>query len=129
MATRGAKVIMSRMKLTDKSVAGVVPKYGQGIITIDHFYQLNEKSVEGICRLLRRLRGTIGGVSNTGVSVSEMAEANVQGMIYYIKHFKSIGYTCAHAYVELSKARAMYHQWEMEGAHKEPKVVPTVNPR
>ena len=52
-------------------------------------------------------------MSNPGVVVSAMDEENLQGMIYYIKHFKSIGSTSTHVDVELSKVRAMYHQWDM----------------
>ena len=58
-----------------------------------------------------------------------MDEANLQEMIYYIKNFKSIGCTCTHADIELSKVHAMYHQWEMEKNHNNPDVAPTVNPR
>ena len=82
MSTRGAKGVLSRMKMTDKVVAVVVAKYGQGLITIDDFAQFNEKSVEGLCRVLRGPGGTTGGVSNPGVAVSAMAEANLQGIIY-----------------------------------------------
>ena len=57
-----------------------------------------------------------------------MAEANLQGMIYYINHFKRIVRTCTHADVELSKVRMMYHQRYMGEAHKKPEVVPTVDP-
>ena len=48
-------------------------------------------------------------------------------MIYYIKHFKRIERTSTHTDVDLSKVRAMYHQWDMAEYHKDPKVVPTVN--
>ena len=58
-----------------------------------------------------------------------MDEANLQGMIYNIKHFKRIERTCTHTYVDLSKVRAMYHHQYMEEAQKDPKVVPAVNPR
>ena len=58
-----------------------------------------------------------------------MAEVNLQGMIYYINHFKRIMCVCTHAAVELFQVRTMYHQQDMEVAHKETKVVPTVNPR
>ena len=68
-----------------------------------------------------------GGVSNTGVTVSEMDEANLQEMIYYIKNFNSIGCTCTHAKVGRAKVRAMYHQRDMEEDHKEPEVVTTIN--
>ena len=61
-------------------------------------------------RLCEGLEELQGGVSNPGVALSEMAEANLQGMIYYIKYFKSIGRTCTHASVELAKVCAMYHQ-------------------
>ena len=50
-------------------------------------------------------------------------------MIYYIKHFKRIGSTCTQADVELPRVRAIYHQQDMEGSHKDRNVVPTVNPR
>ena len=48
MATRGAKATLSRMNLTDEAVGVVVANDGQGLITIDDFAQLNEKSVEGL---------------------------------------------------------------------------------
>ena len=68
-------------------------------------------------------------MSNPGVAVSGMAEANLQGIIYYINYFKRIGCTCTHANVELAKYRAIYHQWDMEEACKDPEVVPTVDPK
>ena len=68
-------------------------------------------------------------MSNTWVAVSAMSEANLQGMIYYIKHYKSIWRTCTHADVELSKVGAMYHQRDMEESHKDPELVPTVDRR
>ena len=95
------------MRLPDEAVAVVAANDGQGLITIDDFAQLNDKSVESICWVLRRPGGTSGGVYNPGVAVSDMAEANLQGMIYYIKHFKSIGRTCTHADFELSKVGTM----------------------
>ena len=58
-----------------------------------------------------------------------MAESNLQGMIHYIKHFNRIGRTCTYADVKLAKVCAMYHQRDMEEAHKDPEVVPTVNPK
>ena len=118
-----------RTNVTDEAVGVLVAKNVQGIITIDYFAQLNYKSVEGLLLVLRRPGGTTGCVSNTGVAVSAMAEANLQGMIYYIKHFKRIWRTCTHVDVELSKVRTMYHQRDMEEVHKYPKVVPTVNTR
>ena len=54
-------------------------------------------------------------------------EANLQGIIYYINHFKKIGRTCTHADVEIAKVRVMYHQRDMEKAHKYPYVVPDIN--
>ena len=104
MFTKGMKLMLSRMKmlsrtkLTDEAFAVVFTKDGKRRIIIDYFSQLNDKSVEGIFRVLRKPGGTSGGVSNTGVAVSEMSEGKLQGMIYYIKHFKRIGCTCTHAY-------------------------------
>ena len=109
MATRVAKAMLSRIKLIEKSVAVVFANDSQWLIIVDGFTQLNDKSVEVICRVLRNPGGTAGGVSNPGVAVSAMAEANLQRVIYYIKHFKRIWRTCTHADVELSKVRAMYH--------------------
>ena len=40
-----------------------------------------------------------------------------------------IGRTCTDANVDLTKVRAMYHQRYMKEAHKDPEVVPTVNPK
>ena len=47
-------------------------------------------------------------------------------MIYYIKYFKRIGRKFTHADVELDKICAMDHTRDMEGAHKDPEVVPTL---
>ena len=52
MATRIAKVMFSRMKLTNEAVGVVVANDGQGLITIDYFAPLNDKSVEGLYRVL-----------------------------------------------------------------------------
>ena len=52
MATRSANTMSSIMKLTDEAVGVVVTNNGKEIITIDDFAQLNEKSVESLCRVL-----------------------------------------------------------------------------
>ena len=85
--------------------------------------------MEGICQVLQKPGGTTGEVSDPGVAVSEISEANLQGTIYYIKHFKRIGRTCTHADIELYKVRVMYHHRDMEEANKDPEVIPTVDPR
>ena len=113
----------------NEAVGVVFANNGQGRITIDDFAHLNNKYVEGICRVLIIPRGTTGGMSSPEVSVSVMAEENLQGMIYYIKYFKIIGRTYTHADIEIYKVRAMYHQRDMEEVHKDPEVLPTVNPR
>ena len=61
MVTRGAKAMLSRMNLEDEAVGVVVTNNGQGLIKIDDFAQLNEKSVEGLFRVLRRYLGLLGG--------------------------------------------------------------------
>ena len=48
MAIMGENAMLSIMKLTDEALGVVVAKDGQGIIIIDDFSQLNEKSVEGL---------------------------------------------------------------------------------
>ena len=80
MATRNKKAVLAQMKLTDEAVGVIISNYGQGLITIFYFSQLNDKSLEGICRFWKRPGETTGGVSNTGVVVSEIYEANLQGM-------------------------------------------------
>ena len=62
----------------------------------------------------RGLGGMQWGVYNTEFVLSEIGEANLQGMIYYIKNSKRIGRTCTHANVELDKFRAVYHHREIE---------------
>ena len=117
------------MNLTDKAIVVVVANDVQGLIIIDDFSQLNEKSLEGLCQVLRRPGETSGGVSKPGVKLSAMVENNLHGMIYYIKKFKIIGRKCTQADVELFKVCNIYHQQDMEESHKDPEVVPTVNPR
>ena len=86
MDTRAEKAMLSRMNLTDEAVGVVVANDGQGIITIDDLAQLNEKSVEGLYRVLLRPGGTTGGVSSTIIAVSAIAEANLQGNQKYWAH-------------------------------------------
>ena len=117
------------MKLTDEAVGVIVANYGQVLITVDDFYHLNEKYVEGLFRVILRPGGTTCVVSNNGASVSAITESNPQGMIYYINFFKKIGCTCTHANVDIYKVHAMYHQPDMEEAHKDPEVVLTVYPK
>ena len=86
-----------------------------------------------MCRIsdgfYKGLEGLHGCVCNTGVAVSEMAEENIQGMIYYIKHFKRIFHTCKNAYVDLDRFRTTYHQRHTEESHKDPEVVSAVDPK
>ena len=117
------------MKLIYEDAGVVVDNDGQRIITIDYFFQLNYKYVEGLCRVLQRPGGNTGWVSNTGVALSAMTEANLQGMIYHIKNSNRIGGTCTHADVELAKFHAIYHRKYMEESHKDPEAVPTVDPK
>ena len=64
MTTRTTKAMLYQMKLTDEAVGDFIANDGQGIITIDDFYKLNNKFVEGLCQVLRSPRGTTGGLSN-----------------------------------------------------------------
>ena len=50
-------------------------------------------------------------------------------MVYYIQKIKRIGRTCKHVDVYLNNIGEVYHQLDMEEAHKDPKVVPTVDPK
>ena len=85
--------------------------------------------MEGICQVLWRPGGNTGGVPNNGVAVSETTEADLQVMIYYIKHFNSIGRTFIHSDIDLDKVNAMYHHQYMEEAQKDPELVPTFDPK
>ena len=129
MATQIVKMMLPIMKLKDEAACVVVSKNSQGIITIDDLSRLSDKSVEGIIRVLRIPGGNNSGLSDHGVAVSAMAESNLQGIIYHINHFKIIGSTLTHIHVEFSKVHTMYHQRDMEEDHKDPELVPTVDPR
>ena len=73
MNNRSAKGVLSRSKLMDEAIGVVVANYGKGIITINYFDQLNEKYVEGLCRVLRRPGGTTGGgLQYWGCSVNNL---------------------------------------------------------
>ena len=61
MVTRGSKAMLSRMNMADEAVGIVVANNGRGLIKIDDFAQLNEKSVEGLFWVLRRHLGILGG--------------------------------------------------------------------
>ena len=61
--------------------------------------------------------------ANHGVLVSAMYKANLQGMVYYIKHFRMILHTCKHSNVELNKFQVLCHQRDMEEYHKEPEFI------
>ena len=55
------------MKLTDEAVGVVVANNSQGIITIDNFAQLNEKSTEGLLRSYKGLEGLQWGCPIQGL--------------------------------------------------------------
>ena len=129
MATRGAKAMLSILKLIDKAVGVVVADNGKGISTNWWFFPVEWEICRGCLPSTKKAWRYYWGMSNPGVSVSDMAEANLKDIIYYINHFKMIVHTCTHIDVDLSKVRAMYHQWDMEEYHKEPKVVPTADLR
>ena len=99
MAIKYANTMLVQMKLIDEAASVVVDSYRQGLISIDDLTNFNEKYVEGLYQVLHRPGGTTGGVSNPGVVVSEISEANLQGMVYYIKNFKRIRRTYKHANV------------------------------
>ena len=61
MAARGAKAMISIIKLKEEGVGVVVAIDGQGLITIDDFAQLNQKYVEGIYQVLKIPGWTTGG--------------------------------------------------------------------
>ena len=67
MVTINVKAMLSQMTLTDESIGVFVANCFQGLITIDDFDQLNEKSVEGLYRVLRRPVGTTGGCPILGL--------------------------------------------------------------
>ena len=61
--------MIAQIKITDEAVCEIVANDGHGIISIDDFYQLSEKSMEGLCWVLRRPGGNTGGVSYPEVVV------------------------------------------------------------
>ena len=71
-----AKTMLTQIELIYEAVGSVTTNGGQGLIMIDGFYQLDEKSVEVLFSVLQRRGGTAGGGSNPGVAVSAMAKSN-----------------------------------------------------
>ena len=65
MTTRSAKAVLSRLNLKFEAVFVAVASDGLYLIMIDDLYQLNEKYVEVICKVLLRPGETTGGGSNT----------------------------------------------------------------
>ena len=59
--------MLSWMKLEDEAVGVVVANDYQGIIMIDNFAQLNDKSVEGLYQVLQSPRSTTGGCPILGL--------------------------------------------------------------
>ena len=60
--------MLSRMNMADEAVGVVVANNGQGLMKIDDFAQLNEKSVEGLFWvLIRHLRATGWGCPILGL--------------------------------------------------------------
>ena len=80
MATRGTKEILSKTKLLDEAVGVVVANNVHEIITIDDFAHLNEKSVKGLLRVIRRPEGTNGGCPILGL----------QCQIWLIRNYKAL---------------------------------------
>ena len=128
MAANYAKTVLVQMKLIDEAAIVLVSNDGQGIILIDDIIQLNDKYVESLCRVPYRPGGTTSGSANPGVEVSATTDADLQGMVYYIKHFKRIGRTCKYSHVDLNKVHAIYQQ-DTEESYKGPEVLPTVDPK
>ena len=122
-----ARTIIGRTKLTDDSATVAFAEKGQGITYRNDFSQLDEKSVENLCRVLCRPRGSImGGPSNNGIAVLVMAETNLQGVLYFINHHTRFDRTYNYANVALTQVGKLYHQNDMEKSKRYPNVVPDI---
>ena len=126
-----ARQMLMRMSLAQPAAEMIIDPQGQGLSNIADFLELDrDTSVEVLCKVLRRPGGTTAaGVANHGVSVSAMAETNLSGMVYFIKHRQRIGRTCEFADVLLPAVRRLYSQRDMEEAQKDPQEIPTVDTR
>ena len=94
MSTRNAKSMLAQMKLTDKSVGIIISNDGQGLITIDDLSQLNEKSVEGLFRVLQKPVGTTGGCPIPGMQCQRWLKRNYKEWFTTLSIARGLG---AHA--------------------------------
>ena len=122
--------MLGNINLNADAANVVIMEKGQKISSMDGFSQLDEKSVETLCRVLHWSRWSITGVSaNNGAAVLVMAATNLQEMLYFINHPKRVGRILNYDYVALIKVCKLYCQHEMEEAHKNPDFVPAIDPK
>ena len=110
------RALLVRMGFTNNAAERVVAADGQGLVSIEDFQQMDEKTIESCMKGIRRPGG-----NGVGFPVSGMAEQNFRNMIKYVKHFQRINRTLTQADITLVKVRSFQHQTNIEDKHTDPK--------
>ena len=112
------------MGFTGDAAERVVAIDGQGLVNIEDFQELDEKTTESTCKGIRRPGGTV-----VGFPVSGVAEMNFKNMVRYMKNFRRINRKCTYADVMLESVRKFCHQMSIEDKHTDQTETPKVNPK
>lgn len=116
------RALLVRMGFTNNAAERVVAADGQGLVSIEDFQQMDEKTIESCMKGIRRPGG-----NGVGFPVSGMAEQNFRNMIKYVKHFQRINRTLTQADITLVKVRSFQHQTNIEDKHTDPTEAPKAN--
>ena len=122
--------MLQRMSLSIEAATQVTAIDGQNLSDVNDLLQLEDKDIETLCRVIRRPGGTnAAGNANPGISVSAMAEANLKRMIYELRHVARCSRTIVWGDITLVSTRKLVRQAEMEGSHRDPVALPTIEPK
>jgi len=112
---------LSRLGFSAQATSDIIGE--QGIDTLEELRVLDDKEVESLCKVVRKL----GGTSNTtGTVVSLRAEANLKMAVYYLKYLERTLRLADANNITLNSVRALrtHKQWEAE--HKD-ETSPTIS--
>ena len=117
---------------------------GQNIVSLEDIRELDESRCSNLCKNLRRPGGTIPNpaaqganpppgvqenIPNPGLAVSESAEFNLQLAVYFLRHQQRVSRPVPIGGVTLNAVRALRVTREAEEKHKNPTVLPKIDPK
>ena len=117
---------------------------GQNILSLEDIRELDESRCSNLCKNLRRPGGTIPNLAaqgpnpppgiqenipNPGLAVSESAEFNLQLAVYFLRHQQRVSRPVPIGSVTLNAVRALRVTREAEEKHKNPTVLPKIDPK